>query len=352
MNVLIDVNHPAHVHFFKHAIWELEGRGHECLVTSREKDVTVELLDEYGIDHIPLTAQASGLPSLAKEWAIRGIKMVGVARDFSPDVIVSRPNPVAVHTSKLIRCPNVLFSDSDLPSDGTVVQELVRKTTYPFADMVCTPESLKRDFGAKHRRVNGFFELAYLHPDRFEPDAALLLEHGIDPTSRFFVLRFISWEAFHDENQGGLSWLAKEEIVEYLEERGDVYITSESQLPEEFEPYRLPLPPSVIHHALFFADLYVGDSQTVATEAAILGTPAVRSNSFAGDGDMTNFVELEKKYDLMYSTPDEAQAIAKVKELASDDDASQAWEEKRATLIEETTDVTNSIVDTVLEITS
>lgn len=352
MNILFDVNHPAHVHFFKHAIWELEDQGHECLVTSREKDVTVALLNEYEIDHIPLTTQALGLPSLAKEWATRGMKMIGVAREFSADVIVSRPNPVTVHTSKLCRCPNVLFSDSDPGSDGTFVQKIVRKTTYPFADMVCTPESLKWDFGSKHRRLNGYFELSYLHPDRFEPDASLLRGHGIDPTSRFFVLRFISWEAFHDENQRGLSRSAKQELVEYLDERGDVYITSESELPGEFEQYRLPLPPSVIHHALSYADLYVGDSQTMATEAAILGTPTVRSNSFAGDGDMTNFVELEEEYDLMYSMPDEDLAIAKVKELASDDDASQVWEEKRATLIEETTDITDSIVESVLEITS
>jgi predicted glycosyltransferase len=29
MKVLIDIGHPAHVHFFRNAIRELEGRGHE-----------------------------------------------------------------------------------------------------------------------------------------------------------------------------------------------------------------------------------------------------------------------------------------------------------------------------------
>lgn len=350
MNILFDINHPAHVHFFKHAIWELEKAGHDCLVTSRQKDVTIELLDEYDIDHITLTTQGSGLTSLAKEWAIRGAKMVNVARKFSPNVIVSRPNPVAVHTSKLCRCNNVLFSDSDPDSNITTIQKFVRKTTYPFADLICTPMSLNRDFGNKHRRLAGYFELSYLHPDRFEPDAELLAEHGIAPNSRFFIFRFISWEAFHDENQGGLSRSAKQEIIDYLSNEGQVYITSESELPSEFEQYRLPLPPSVIHHALYYADLYVGDSQTMATEAAILGTPTVRSNSFAGDDDMTNFVELQEQYDLMYSTPDEGKAVAKVNEIVADKSANEKWSERRRELIDDTSDITDTIVTSILDV--
>ncbi|MFC3959090.1 DUF354 domain-containing protein [Halovivax cerinus] len=349
MNILFDVNHPAHVHFFKHPIWELEELGHNCLVTSREKDVTVELLDEYDLDHQPLTSQGSGLVSLATEWAIRGAKMVNVARKFSPDVIVSRPNPVAVHTASLFRCPVILFSDSDVSSAGSVVQQAVQKTSYPFADLICTPKSLNWDFGESHCRLNGYFELSYLHPDRFEPKPELLSAHGIDPESRFFVLRFISWEAYHDEDQSGLSRSTKQRMVEYLSDLGDVYITSESELPGEFEQYRLPLPPSVIHHALYYADLYVGDSQTMATEAAILGTPTVRSNSFAGDDDMSNFIELEETYKLMYSTPNENDALDRIMELAADEDAPREWSERRANLIEETSDITEDIVSAILE---
>jgi predicted glycosyltransferase len=36
MKVLIDMGHPAHVHFFKNTIWELEKRGHEVKVTARD----------------------------------------------------------------------------------------------------------------------------------------------------------------------------------------------------------------------------------------------------------------------------------------------------------------------------
>jgi len=37
MRILIDIGHPAHVHFFRNAIRELEGRGDA--VGAREKEV-------------------------------------------------------------------------------------------------------------------------------------------------------------------------------------------------------------------------------------------------------------------------------------------------------------------------
>jgi predicted glycosyltransferase len=41
LRVLIDIGHPAHVHFFKNTIWNLEKKGHKVMVVSRDKDVVV-----------------------------------------------------------------------------------------------------------------------------------------------------------------------------------------------------------------------------------------------------------------------------------------------------------------------
>ncbi|MDO9536751.1 MAG: hypothetical protein Q7J68_00340 [Thermoplasmata archaeon] len=35
MRVLFDMGHPAHMHFFKNTIWELEKHGHQVKVTAR-----------------------------------------------------------------------------------------------------------------------------------------------------------------------------------------------------------------------------------------------------------------------------------------------------------------------------
>ena len=43
----------------------------------------------------------------------------------------------------------------------------------------------------------------------------------------------------------------------------------------ELEPNRLKIPVSHIHHVLAFARMLVGESATMAAEAAVLGVPAV-----------------------------------------------------------------------------
>jgi predicted glycosyltransferase len=41
MRILIDVLHPAHVHFFRNFHTEMEERGHELCITARSKDRTL-----------------------------------------------------------------------------------------------------------------------------------------------------------------------------------------------------------------------------------------------------------------------------------------------------------------------
>ena len=55
MNILFDINHPAHIHLFKHAINKLKESGHNVVITSRDKDITVDLLDRYGFKHFVLS---------------------------------------------------------------------------------------------------------------------------------------------------------------------------------------------------------------------------------------------------------------------------------------------------------
>ena len=61
MKVLVDIIHPAHVHFFRNAISELQKKGHEVAVTARKKDVTIDLLENYGIPFTCLSEVGKGL---------------------------------------------------------------------------------------------------------------------------------------------------------------------------------------------------------------------------------------------------------------------------------------------------
>ena len=53
-----------------------------------------------------------------------------------------------------------------------------------------------------------------------------------------------------------------------------------------------------MQHVMAFASLYIGDSQTMAAEAGVLGVPFVRFNDFVGR--IGYLRELEDKYELGY----------------------------------------------------
>ena len=340
MRVLFAVHHPAHVHFFKHSIRDLEIAGHTVHVVGREKDVVVELLRQYDIEHEILVQSYDDMLGLAKRQVEYEFKVIRASIDFRPDVMVSIGSPAIGHAATILRVPHIMFTDNDVFSN---------RFATPFADIICTPENFETDYGDKHIRYPGYHELAYLHPDQFEPDGDLLRRRGIDPIDDYSVLRFISWGAHHDVGQKGLGPERKRELVSLLDRHGDVYITTEGPLPRDFEAYRLPVPAHAIHHLLYYANLYFGDSQTMATEAALLGTPAIRSNSFVGEGDMGNFIELEERYGLLYSIRDETEAIETAIELVQREGLQREWDAKRRHLLSEKVNVSDIVTNIILE---
>ena len=138
--------------------------------------------------------------------------------------------------------------------------------------------------------------------------------------------------------------LAKE-IIKILEPHGSVHITSERPIAPELEQYRIQIDPLLIHHALAFASLFIGDSQTMTAEAAILGTPALRFNDFAGK--ISLFEELEDRYQLSFGfhTSQSAQLLDKIKDLLLIDNLKHLWKERQEKMLNEKIDVTMFMVD-------
>lgn len=332
MKVIVTIQHPAHVHFFRNIIKELKKKGNRVWVFTRESELVAELLDTFGIEYTQLVSEATGTldayrTQLQYEW-----RLWKHARQIEPDVITAIGGIAAAHVSKLVGAKSIIFIDS---GDHALLNRLGTRV----ADHVCTPDILSTAYGKKQIRYPGYHELSYLHPSRFSPDDSELVERGVNIDETYSVVRFVGWNAEHDHGKRGFSEAGKSELVDLLDGEGTVYITSESPLPDEFEPHRLPVPPEEIHNLLYYADLYVGDSQTMATEAAILGTPAIRSNSFAGEGDMDNFVELEEKYELLRSVPDETKAIQLAEEWITNNKLQAEWRQKRNVLLDEKIDV-------------
>ena len=138
----------------------------------------------------------------------------------------------------------------------------------------------------------------FLHPNHFTPDPKIVEAYGIDTSKPYFVMRFASLHAHHDNGIKGINTEIAERLVKILEPFGTIYITSERPLEPQFEQYRIKINPLDMHHVMAFASLYIGDSQTMAAEAGVLGVPFVRFNDFVGR--IGYLRELEDKYELGY----------------------------------------------------
>jgi predicted glycosyltransferase len=335
MKVVVDINHPAHVHYFKNFIWEMERKGHEILITASEKEISFTLLRNYGFDFINLgtygiSVSKKFIKILPMDW-----KMYKAVKTFKPDIFLGFGSIRAAHVSKLMRKPCIAFDDSE----PAFAEHLLY---VPFTNAILTPNCFNKNFGKKHIRYNGYTELAYLHPNYFTPDPTVLDELGLIKEDNFTLLRFVSWKAGHDIGHYGLQ--NKTRIVHELEKYGKVFISSEGQSDKNLEKYEIKIAPEKMHALLYYAKLMFCDSQTMTTEAGILGTPAVRCNSFVGKKDMGNFSELEKKYNLIFNYRDEETALAKTVELLQRPNLKEEWKKKREKLLKDKIDVTAFMV--------
>jgi hypothetical protein len=257
MKILIDMGHPAHVHFFKNAIWELERRGHSVKITARDKDVTLRLLDAY---KIPFETRPDGWRPLNLFKATKFV--ADTAEAFGADRLVGVHNPYVARAAHSLGKSSILFTDTP----GT---PFVNRISVAQATKVITPECLKGMF-ANQTTYPGCKEMAYLHP--FTPDRGVLARHGL--SGKYFVVRFIGWTAHHDSGVRGLSPERKRELVKALSAKGQVVMCNESgeEVPEGCIAVRKP---EDAHSLLALSSGYLGEGATMAKEAAVLGIPSV-----------------------------------------------------------------------------
>jgi len=334
MRILIEITHPAHVHFFRNAISIWREKGHEVFLTARDKDITIDLLGRYGLQYETLSRMYKRKSGLMLEFLIHEFGFLKVARNFKPDVIMSIAGILNVHASKLLKIPTIVFADTEHA-------RLSNSLTFPFADTICTPSCYLGDLGEKQVRYEGYHELAYLHPNYFKPDPSVLEYLKVRKGEKFVIMRFVSWGASHDIGHKGLSVEMKIEAVKRLSQYTKIFITSEGELPRDLEPYRIKIPPEKIHDALYYSTLYFGDGGTMASESAVLGTPAV--NVATSAALIGNFADMGK-YGLMYVIPDEKKAMEKGLELLRNDDLKSEMKRRREKLISEKIDVTAFMV--------
>ena len=338
MKILIDIGHPAHVHFFKNFIWEMEKKGHKVLITARDKEIALNLLKKYNINFTRVGTQQSGKYHLLCEWIGRDFKILTIARAFQPDILLGIGNPAIAHVAAMCRKPSIIFTDTEHATFSNSI-------TFPFARIICTPTCYTKNIGPKQVRYQGYHELAYLHPNYFTPNPAVLTELGLKEGDPFIIVRFVSWQASHDVGHHGI--LDKSGLVKKLEEYGRVFITSECDLPNELKSYRIKASPEKIHDLLYYALLYFGDSPTMTSESVLLGTPGICVSSWACN--LGYLKDLSSKYDLLFCYNNEDIALNKAIDLLKTNNIKEAWKTKREKMLKDKIDVTMFMVTFIEE---
>jgi len=272
MKVLIDLGHPAHIHYFKNLIWIMQEKGHEFCLVSRDKEVLHTLLKEYKFE---FTSRGKGSKSLIGKllYILKADYIIyKVAKKFNPDIFLSFASTYAAHVSKIIGKPHVVLDDTEHAKFELMMYP-------PFSTVILNPSCFDKHFSSKQLFFNSYMELFYLNPKYFTPNRTVISSYGIGTNEKFFILRFVSWNASHDMGQKGLTYQAKIDLVKKLKQHGKVLISSESELPIQLEEYKIRINPAHLHHFLAYTSLYIGEGSTTASECAVLGTPNIYVNS-------------------------------------------------------------------------
>jgi predicted glycosyltransferase len=332
----LSVEHPAWAHQFRYVIQELEKKGHTFKVVAINKDRDLELLDAFGIPY-EVICNSSGNNIVEKGFIFlwTTLKIFLVSLKFKPDLFIGRASPMMAINSYIFRRPHILFEDSE----PTVFCLEICKL---FSKVIITPRGFTKNLGRKQIRIDAYKELFYLHPSYFQPDPAILNKLGIRENEKFILCRFVAMNAHHDIGHHGIQDPVG--LVKQLEQYGKVFVSSEKQIPPELEKYQLKIPLEKIHDVLYYATLFISDSQTMTTEAALLGTPAIRCNSFVGKNDMSNYIELEQTYHMIYNYQNEDEIIKKAIDLIHHSNVKEEWQRKRERLLKEKIDVSKFMI--------
>ena len=337
MRILIDLLHPAHVHFTKNFIWEMKKRGHTILVTARKKDVALDLLRIYKIPFKAISTLHKGFISLPIELLVRTWRTLWIVKKFKPDIIMGNMGPSIAPIGKLLGIPVIVFYNNE---HVTFLNWFV----YPLATAVITSSSYSGRVRGNHITYKGYHETAYMHPNWFKPDPSVLKDAGLKKGEPFFVLRTVAWQSSHDIGDSGFdSAKAIKNFIDRLTPYGKVLINSEKKLPKELEPYKVKISYEKMHSLLYYSRMFIGESATMACEAALVGRPAI----FICKTDRGYINELQNDYGLAYHFTSQRDAERKIFELLKKkpSELDSEWKQKLEKLNKEQADVTQFIID-------
>jgi len=338
MKILVDIGHPADVHYFRNLIKWAEKEGHQYLVLARDKDVTLQLLKEY---QIPFENKGKGGVAYIDRifYTIKSLFQINQAvQSFQPDICISHASPYLAVIASLRGLSHIMFNDTE----RAMLFKQIVKYCKPI---VFSPDSFIDKENYDLETFPSYMELAYLHPEVYSVNEGLDIVEKLGKD--FILLRFVANKAAHDIGTKHLNIHFKRELVQKFREYGNVWITSESPLPDDLKEYKLEVAPSEIHKVIACAMLLVGDSATMSSEAAMLGVPSI----FINQNKLGYITELEEKYRLIQHFMPDHKGCKKAMEasvaILENDNRKDLYQKRREVMLRDKINLTDYMIHVV-----
>lgn len=341
--ILFYLVHPAKFHLFRYAINELK-QNHTLDIIINSKDVFEDLLHSEGWDYynlFPKGRNISSKPSVIKS----ALKFILTVIRLEKYLLFKKKYDLFITDDALVvngwwrRIPSFIFNDNDLETIK------INKILFYFAYKIICPASIELGkFNDKRLSFKGNKALAHLHPNYFKPQNDIIKLYGLEE-SNFCILRVSKINATHDIGNAGISNENISVFIEHFSKFSNVIISSERELPRKFQGYIFKGNPADFTNLIYHARLFFSDSATMATEAAVLGTPNILVNKLAKSLGVNK--ELHA-YGLQYYYDNFSEGLIKAKEIFEKDKVKESFRLLATQFIQQCDDLNIFLTDTIL----
>ena len=333
--------HPAKFHFHKIQINELIRRGHDVDIVINTKDILEDLVKEEGLDYKNIFPKGRKIKGLHVYIAA----VISIFITVYRLLILTKGKKYDLFIGDLLSIIGIIKGTPSLyPTDDVLSAVPEQVLFFKTVDNIIAPEIT--DLGKyKKKKISyiGYKALSHLHPNHFHPNINKLskdLQNG----EKYFVIRCTGFNATHDLNKSGISDTVLLKIINILEPHGKIFISSERDLPNDLMKYNLEINKSDISHYINYAEMFISDSTTMSSEAALLGTPSIEYDDYFHE--IEQMIELQEKYKLIhcFRTKDDRAFLRKITELLSENNLKKKYQQRRMKLLEDCIDVSSFLV--------
>lgn len=276
MKILFYLVHPAKFHLFRYTI-NYFSKSNRVDVIINSKDVLEELVKSERWNYINLFPHGrnnSPKPSVIKS----AIKFVLTIIKLEQYLIKREKYDVFITDDSLVvngwirRIPSFIFNDNDIETIK------INKILFFFATKIISPLATNLgDFDSKKISFKGNKALASLDPKYFHPNENILKKYNLIENG-YAIIRVSKINATHDIGNQGITDTQLDSIINEVAPYLTVIISAERQLNKRYESMKFKGDAQDLLELIYFASFFIGDSASMASEAAVLGTPNILIN--------------------------------------------------------------------------